>query len=252
MKALILAAGRGSRLGSLTAERPKGMLPLCGRTILDWSIASLSTAGIEDIALVGGYRHHMLSTYGRLVLVNERWETTNMVASLMCARAWVGYEPCIVSYSDIVYHPDHVRDLAATDADLAITYDKEWLKLWSARAENPLADAETLKVSPEGYIQDIGRKPSSLDEVEGQYMGLLKMNGAVLDQVATLLASLESRAADRLDMTTMLRLLMARGVPVQGVPIQGRWGEVDTEADAQLYERWSEKGPFWMASKIGE
>ena len=57
MKAIILAAGRGSRMGGLTDTQPKGLVSLRGKPLLEWRLASLRAAGIHEIALITGYRH---------------------------------------------------------------------------------------------------------------------------------------------------------------------------------------------------
>lgn len=84
MKAIILAAGRGSRMGGLTDTQPKGLVSLRGKPLLEWQLASLRAAGIHEIALVTGYRHEALSPYGLPMFHNPDWRRTNMVTSLAC------------------------------------------------------------------------------------------------------------------------------------------------------------------------
>lgn len=105
MKAIILAAGRGSRMKSLTDERPKCMVELRGKTLLEWQLAALRDAGIREIAIVTGYKRELLAEQGLVEFHNPRWAQTNMVSSLACAEAWLQDEPSIVSYSDIFYSP---------------------------------------------------------------------------------------------------------------------------------------------------
>ena len=152
MKAIILAAGRGSRMGGLTDTQPKGLVSLRGKPLLEWQLASLRAAGIHEIALVTGYRHEALSPYGLPMFHNPDWRRTNMVTSLACAREWLQAEACIVSYSDIFYEANAVRKLMDSDAALALTYDPDWLRLWQARFDCPLSDAETFRVSDGGRL----------------------------------------------------------------------------------------------------
>ncbi len=238
MNGLILAAGRGSRLGHLTDDRPKCMVALRGRPLLQWQLDAMRCGGVDAFAMVRGYRWQQLKFSGIRAFDNARWAETNMVASLACATDWLRSGPCIVSYADIVCHPDHISRLAACDADIAITYDTQWLSLWQARFADPLCDAETLAVGGDGALTDIGRRPSSLDQVAGQYMGLLKTTPAGWRCVERHLASLSDSKVDALDMTSLLQALIAEGVSIAAVPVAGRWLEIDSSSDLRLYSRW--------------
>ena len=102
---------------------------------------------------------------------NGRWAETNMVMSLAAAAEWLKLGPVIVSYADIFYRHELVRDLAAEASDLVIAYDRAWRTLWSRRFSDPLADAKTFQADPLGRLIEIGNKTKSIDEIKGQYMG---------------------------------------------------------------------------------
>ena len=116
MKAIILAAGRGTRMKELTDDRPKCLVKLRGRALLDLQLEALREAGIEKIAVVTGYRREMLASRGLTEFYNSRWAETNMVSSLACAEDWLKLEPCIVSYSDIFYDSYAVKSLMKSGA----------------------------------------------------------------------------------------------------------------------------------------
>ena len=98
-----------------------------------------------------------------------------MVASLTCAEQWLKLEPCIVSYSDIFYEASAILSLMNCTAPLAVTYDPNWLNIWGKRFNDPLTDAETFLINSHNEIIEIGNKPKSIEEVKGQYMGLLRI-----------------------------------------------------------------------------
>jgi hypothetical protein len=124
-----------------------------------------------------------------------------------------------------------------------MTYDPNWKALWTARFGDPLLDAETLRLDARAFVTDIGRKPSSLEEIEGQYMGLLRFTPAGWHAVTDYLDRLPSAAADVLDMTSLLRGLVEKGVAVQGVPTPVEWGEVDNESDLRVYSERGKSSP---------
>lgn len=237
MKAIILAAGRGSRMKTLTDERPKCLTELRGRTLLDWQLAALRGAGIAEIAIVTGYRREMLGDRGLVEFYNPRWAETNMVSSLACAEAWLESGPCVVSYSDIFYDAAAVAALMDSQAALAVTFDPNWLELWKKRFGDPLLDAETFRLNPDHTLAEIGNKPGSVAEVEGQYMGLLRFTPAGWAEVLRIRAGLDGALCDRMHMTgTLQRVIEAGNVPVAALPYAGQWGEVDSAEDLAAYQ----------------
>lgn len=247
MKAVILAAGRGSRMGRLTEAQPKCMTEFAERPLIHWQMRSLRHAGIDEIGIVTGYLADRLQIDGARHFHNPRWAETNMVTSLVCAAEWLRDQPCIVSYGDIFYAPDSVRRLSAAAGDIAITYDRDWLDLWQARFDDPLCDAETFRVDADGRLVEIGGKPRSLDDIQGQFMGLLMFRPFGWAQVTALLERLRPAVRDALDSTGLLNRMIAAGVPVNTVPIDGGWGEIDSKADLQACEALRAEGAFpWM------
>ena len=234
--ALLLAAGRGSRMGSGTDEQPKCLTRLAGRPLIDWQTSALAAAGITTIAAIGGYRKDKLAPFVPVAFENPLWAETNMVMTLVCADSELRRGACLVSYSDIVYHPSTVEALAACDGDIAITYDRCWHDLWRLRFEDPLDDAETFRAD-DGWLSEIGGKAGSLDDIRGQYMGLLKFTPQGWSAVSDLLAALDEPTRRRFDMTSLIRRLLAEGYPVAAVPVDGRWCEVDQDTDVKAYER---------------
>ena len=236
MKAIILAAGRGSRMKDLTDERPKCLVELRGKTLLDWQLEALRGAGISEIAIVTGYKRDMLANRGLIEFHNPRWADTQMVSSLACAADWLQTGPCIVSYSDIFYSPLAVQSLMVCPAALAVTYDPNWLELWKQRFGDPLLDAETFRLSSGHTLEEIGNKPQSIDEIQGQYMGLLRFTPEGWAEVLRIRSKLNSEQRDKMHMTgTLQRVIDAGRLAIAAVPYVGEWGEIDSEADLLTY-----------------
>lgn len=233
---VILAAGRGSRMGDLTATKPKCLTVLAGRSLLDWQLAALRSAGMQSIAVVGGYRKELLTSESYQLLDNPDWAATNMVATMRCASALLRRFPCLVCYSDILYRPDHIKALAAADADIAISYDVQWGGLWSARFADPLADAETFR-QENGWLTTIGERAERIADIEGQYMGLLKFTPEGWIQVERVVSALTPQKQRRIDVTNLLQILLRSGARIRCVSVRGGWCEVDGSADVQLYQR---------------
>lgn len=240
MNAIILAAGRGSRMKSYTDEMPKCLVSVRGKTLLQRQIDSLHASGVSKIAVVSGYRRECLPLEGMTEFFNPRWRETNMVSSLACAAQWLRQDSCIVSYSDIFYPPDAVVKLVENTAPISITYDSEWLELWSNRFSDPLSDAETFRIDENGYVVEIGGKANSVSEIQGQYMGLLKITPDGWSEIERVRQALSSFERDCLQMTKLLQLVIAQnGIAVKGTEFSGTWGEVDSPDDLDFYSKQS-------------
>src|SRR5262245_35939477 len=133
MRSLILAAGRGSRMGARTDDRPKCLVEVAGKTLLARQVSALKGGGVSEIGIVRGYQAARVAVDGAHYFENPDWATTNMVMSLATASSWLKTSPLIVSYADIFYRSELVRRLIAASGDLVMAYDIEWLSLWSRR-----------------------------------------------------------------------------------------------------------------------
>lgn len=238
MRAIILAAGRGSRLKALTDKQPKCLLKIHGKSLLEYQIEALSKAGITNIAIVTGYlantiQHPSIDHYFH----NPLWSRTNMVYSLTRADDWLSESDCIISYADIFYQPSAIESLMKTPHAMAITYDVNFLGSWRARFAEPLDDLENFLINEEGFVKKIGGKPASFQEVMGQYMGLIKCTPAVWSKVTALIKKMPKIMSEKLDMTSLLSKLIEEGSEqIKAIPYSGVWGEVDNENDYILYK----------------
>lgn len=235
MKAILLAAGRGSRMKQLTDAKPKCLLELHGKSLLDWQLESLIAAGIEEIAIVTGYKRELLAQSGLVEFHNPRWAQTNMVSSLACAENWLQTGPCLVSYTDIFYQPKAVLELMGSHAPLAITYDPNWRQLWEERFDNPLSDAETFRIDGAGNLVEIGQSPIEIEAIQGQYMGLLRFTPEGWAEVSRIRAGLPRVQQDVMHMTgTLQMIIQAARLKIAAIAYHGIWGEIDTENDLRV------------------
>lgn len=232
MKAIILAAGRGSRMKHLTEAQPKCLINLRGKPLVEWQLEAMRCAGITEIAIVTGYKKELLASYEVIKFHNMHWSKTDMVFSLSCADKWLKAGPCIVSYSDIFYQTSAINSLINCPEPLAITYDPNWLNIWKTRFEDPLLDAEVFKINSSNQITKIGSKPKSLEEVQGQYMGLIKITPESWGKIVSVLAKFPRNIRNKMQMTSVLQNVIEHtNYPVIGLPYEGEWWEIDTYND---------------------
>ena len=149
LRAIILAAGAGTRLHPLTADRPKCLVPVAGRALIDRQLEVLTGMGVRDIVVVGGFeagqvRAH-LGARARCV-VNEAWETTNSMASLYRARRYLEGETFLLN-CDILFEGEAVERLG-TGPGSSIAVD--------SRAPREAGEMN-VRIGGSGLVTEIGK-----------------------------------------------------------------------------------------------
>ena len=119
MRAVILAAGRGSRLKSLTQNKPKCLNILNEYTLLDWQLATLKKK-VDDIYLVKGYLSELFINKQIKYIDNSNWAETNMIESLYIFLKQTEFSDVIITYGDIVYNEEILNKLIDSKHDVVI------------------------------------------------------------------------------------------------------------------------------------
>jgi choline kinase len=244
-KALILAAGQGTRLRPITNDRPKCLAPFLGKTLLERQVSTLKSQNVTKIHIVTGYRSDQIEELGFDISFNSRFDSTNMVESLFSAHDFIKNcnEDLIIAYGDIIYKKENLQKLLSNQDEIALMIDEGWLSLWSLRLENPLDDAETLIMDDSGYITELGKKPDSYEKIQGQYTGLIKVRSDKIADFIDFYNSLDKSAHyDGNDfynmyMTSFLQLLIDDKWKVKASIVNNGWLEVDSVDDLNTYER---------------
>lgn len=241
-KVLILAAGQGTRLRPLTNDKPKCLVQLLGNSLLERQVNTLKSCGVDTIHIATGYREDQIRNLGFDTTLNPKYASTNMVETLFCASEYmVEGEDLIIAYGDIVYQKGNLKELLNCSEEIALMVDKNWKSLWSLRLENPLDDAETLKLD-KGFVTELGKKPISYSEIEGQYTGLIKIRGDKIKEFKDFYLNLDRTASyDGQDffnmyMTSFLQMLINSGWKAKAVEVEGGWLEIDSVDDLDCYE----------------
>lgn len=230
-RALILAAGQGSRLLPLTESTPKCLLDLAGRSMLQWQLAGLASAGVAEATVVTGFRSDLVESTlpgitppGMRVrtLFNPFYKVADNLASCWLARAELA-GPALILNGDTLFEPGIARRLLASpDAPITVTIDRK-----------ASYDDDDMKVTTEGdHLRAIGKKLAR-ETVNGESIGFLRFNaaGAALF-VAELERTMRTREGVGLFYLSAINKLAGEGVDVRCASIEGlRWAELDFPQD---------------------
>jgi len=262
LKAIILAAGRGKRLNPLTDKIPKAMVKLFGKSLLEWQINVFRNCNINDISIVTGYKGEMITFSDIHYFQNNNFDSTNMVETLFCANEKIS-DAMIVSYGDIVFQKDVLEKLILANDDISLIIDENWEEYWKIRFENPLEDAESLVIDEKKYIQNIGQKVKTIQEIKGQYIGLIKFQKNGIESLKKFYekSKTESKsginplnpkiAFEKSFMTDLLQGMIKSGFKIKSVPVKNGWLELDTLHDYELYKKMYSEGTMSKFIEMG-
>lgn len=250
MQALILAAGRGSRLGAKGASTPKCLLEVDRQPLVEHQLKALAEAGIAPVAMVVGYCADEIKEEVKIraeYIHNERWKSTNSLYSFWLARDWVK-DSVFVLNSDTLFAPEILNRLLDAQGD-AIAYDS---RSGDAR--------EHMKVQVrEGRLVDMSK---DLDQgvVSGENVGILKFTGATVRELFEIAEELIGSGHETAWLGAAVRRLAQRrhvnALDIAGLP----WGEVDSAYDLQhlrktvapaIRSRSSRLGPRYRSALAG-
>ena len=243
--AVILSAGKGSRLYPHTEDKPKCLLPLAGRTLLEWQLDALHAAGIEQMTVVTGFHHQLVDEViaqrgterGRVeALFNPFYQVADNTGSVWIARERFDRDVLLLN-GDTLVSPDLVRTVVAgATAPINITIDRK-----------PAYDADDMKVETDGAdaLLRIGKQLTTCD---AELIGLLAFTGAGPQTFADAVQRvMETPEGTRVWYLSVIDGLAQAGTPVGTVSIEGHeWQEVDYPADLDaaqaLTAGWAARG----------
>ena len=248
MKAIILAAGQGTRLKPITNTIPKCLTPLFGKTIIERQLEVFKKLNICDISIVVGYKKNKILYNNIHYYENKLYSSTNMVETLFCAREKLTND-VIVSYGDIVFEEKILKKLIDSTDDISVVIDNNWKNYWQKRFKNPLEDVESLTLDKNNFILDMGQKVSSLNVIQGQYIGLMKFQNSGSEFLKSFYDICKNFAEngknylktnlpfEKSYMTDLLQGMINEGYKIRAIPISSGWLELDTYDDYLKYKK---------------
>jgi phosphoenolpyruvate phosphomutase len=255
VRAIILAAGFEPGLLPLIEDRPKALLDIKGKSILERQVETLNACNIKDIAVVRGYRKDMFTLPNLRYYDNEHYEKNFDLASLFCAEAELRGR-CLVLYGDILFDRSVLEKLLQSDQDISLVVDRAWYD-HGGRARPgeapPKPDLVLLRDPPEqGYrflpssadttVARIGQHQPPRD-AHGEFIGMAMFSPTGADLLRQAYHRVvgsyrggpfhEASSLEQASLTDMIQELIDQRQDVYAVSIYKGWMEVDTFEDYQ-------------------
>ncbi len=238
MRAIIIAAGRGSRLGSITNNLPKPLVEINGKSILERQILFFNQMGINDIVIVTGYKRNKIKFKNIHYVVNNEYSATEQLFSLMKARDFFTGE-LIISYGDIIYNKRILNKIVSQESSFLLAVDPDWKQSYEERSDNPamLADFVGLDKGKVTKFFTNLNKESSIPSRVVEFIGLMKLSPNAsrlfLEEYLSM-EDLNSNSVKRLKIINFLEILRKSEVDISTFNVQDDWCEIDTVQDLEI------------------
>ena len=235
MKAVILAAGQGTRIRAVHGERPKCLIEVDNTTILDHQLEALSRVGIKDVAIVVGYEkeqiiNHVTNRKPRHVqriyfIENPTFAITNNVYSLWLALEWVRGDSFIVLNADVIFDADILDVAVQSNAPISMIVDPLWRD-------------ETMKVIVHGDRVLQMSKKISQEQFSGTYIGITLFSKAIQRRFIDKMNALISAGRVSEFFNVAVQELVDEGVHVGYTSTDGlAWAEIDDPMDLSFAQQ---------------
>ena len=241
MKAIILAAGLGSRMKEMTKTKPKCMLEFNNKSLLQIQLETLRASGITDISVVTGYKKEEINFPNIKYYENDDFENNNILESLFYAEKEL-HGDVIVSYCDILYRKNIMNQLIRAKEGISIVVDTKWEDAYKGRKNHPYSEAEKVVFNREFTVRKIGKEiKTRREENVSEFIGLFKLsgNGAEVlkkqyyDSKKSYLGKpfQRSRTFKKAYITDLFQELVDSDINIHCCQIEGGWREIDTIED---------------------
>ena len=241
MKAVILAAGYGSRLGKETKKKPKGLLDINGTSIIERQVSLFKKNGISDIIIITG-PFEDFGIDGIKYVKDELYDEHDVLGSLMTAKMELTGE-IITSYSDIIFEENILVDIIKSKEMISIPIEMDWEKAYEGRTEHPKSEADNVLLKNNEIIEiKKGIFQKDKNEKIGEFLGPIKFSAEGIKIFVSTYEKLEKNhsgifhnapSLKKAYLTDLLQELIDSKIRIKPIFIDGKWCEIDTQQDLE-------------------
>ena len=242
MNAIFIAAGSGSRLGGLTTELPKPLVPINGKSIIERQISLLKENGIKDITVVVGPNKEKFDIKNVEYIHDVKHHEHDQLGSLMIASEKI-HDDTLILFADIVFDEIILKQMLETKCDIGIAIDLNWEKSYEERMDNPKADADKVLLS-NGIIKKLSKdiKYGNKEFQVGEFLGIIKLSSKGCDIFKQNYDEFYNNNSNvklfsEAKVIHILEEINKKEKNMIPILIKGKWCEVDTPNDLAYAEK---------------
>ncbi len=243
MKAIIVAAGMGSRLGDLTENLPKPLVDVNGKSILERQIELFHKFGIDDIVIIRGPHKEKFHLKNVRYVEDIDYQNHDVLGSLMMAKEEMN-DDLIISYGDIIFDEKIMEKIMNFNNDIGLVIDKNWKFFYKNKSKElinkvTIVGIEHNSIIKIGYNENINLNA----HVElAEFIGLMKLSKIGSEKLIQAYQHLEKTHSGKFHDSVSLKLavipdmmdeLIDNNLQLSPISIHGKWCEIDTPEDVQ-------------------
>ena len=237
MKAIIIAAGQGLRLGDLTKNLPKSLLDINGKSILERQTELLQANGITEIIVVTGPNQEKFSDKKLKYVKDNFYENHEQLGSLMEARNFFDSE-LLILFSDVLFDNQVLSKIINSNEDFNIAVDPNWEKNYTGRTEHPISQADLSLIENNLIIKIMKNLIPENNCKITEFIGIIKLSQKGTEKFVNHYKNLENsidknKLIKKWYLTNMLQDLIDNNNSIFPITIEGNWCEIDTVQDLE-------------------
>jgi len=242
MKAIIIAAGNSSRLEGIAKDLPKGLLKIGQKSIIQRQIDFYRKNDINEIIIVTGPNSEKFNFENVIYVHDDNHDKHDVLGSLMAAREFMK-EGFIMSYSDIIFEEEILKEILKFNGKIGIALDFNWREKYVGRTNHPLSEADNVLMQSGKIVKTKKFLENDLKENIYEFLPIiiLSQDGAniFIKRFEELEKTHEGKfhemeSLDKAVLTDMLQELIDLGVEISPIKISNKWCEIDTQQDFEI------------------
>ena len=245
MKAIIIAAGEGSRMGKLTQNIPKPLVNVNGKSIIERQLSILKQNGILDIIIITGPHHEKFNFEKIRYVRDENFLEHDQLGSLISAKKEIDGD-VILLFADIIFENAILAKILESKSDISIAVDMNWERTYTSRPDSSFDEADKVRFE-QGNVSRIFKTMIEEDKKFeiGEFIGLMKLSKNGSKQLVDCYEKIhtyegkfhDAQSMEKAKLIDLLQELIENKIKIDAIPITGKWYEIDTEQDLEIAKK---------------
>ena len=242
MKAIILSAGFGSRLGDLTKGIPKSLVDVNGKSIIQRQIETFRNNGIKEIIVIVGPHKEKFQLNDVEYVIDKNFHEHEQLSSLMTASKYFQND-IVISFGDVIVDNKIMKQIVESTYEFGIAVDLNWEKNYVNRDQHPKSEADNVLFDKEDNVLEIKKNIQKPDSKIGEFAGITKLSKRGSDILLKKFNELKKSHNGRFHSASslkqsiipdMIQELIDSEINVEPIFISGKWGENDTPQHLEI------------------